>query len=123
MLGLGLILFCMRGLTDATRWNHRLLSISFWCLNIGLAMMVFLSLLPQGLWQAYASFTYDYAYARSAEVIQGPVMQALVWARVPGDLVFSVGVGAFAIFVLRAFLAARIARGPVSRPLGGRQTA
>ena len=26
----------------------------FWCLNIGLAMMVFLSLLPQGLWQTYA---------------------------------------------------------------------
>jgi nitric oxide reductase subunit B len=119
MLGLGLILFCMRGLTDATRWNDRPLSVSFWCLNIGLAMMVFLSLLPQGLWQAYASFTYDYAYARSAEVIQGPVMQALVWARVPGDLVFSVGVAAFAIFVLRAFLAARVARGPVSRQLGG----
>jgi nitric oxide reductase subunit B len=108
MLGLGLILFCMRGLTDPARWNDRLLSTSFWCLNIGLAMMVFLSLLPQGLWQAYASFAYDYAFARSAEVIQGPVMQALVWARVPGDLVFSVGVAAFAIFVLRAFFAARV---------------
>ena len=47
-------------------------------------MMVFLSLLPQGLWQTYAAFTRDYAYARSAEVIQGPVMQALVWARGAG---------------------------------------
>jgi len=104
MLGLGLTLFCMRGLTDPNRWNNRLLSVSFWCLNIGLAMMVFLSLLPQGLWQTYASFTQDYAYARSAEVIHGPVMQALVWARVPGDLVFGVGVFAFAAVVLRAFL-------------------
>ncbi len=110
MLGLGLILFCMRGLTDPARWSHRLLSISFWSLNIGLAMMVFLSLLPQGLWQSYLSFTQDYAYARSAEVIQGPVMQALVWARVPGDIVFSVGVFAFAVFVLRAFLSARVSR-------------
>ena len=117
MLGLGLILFCMRGLTDPSRWNNRLLSTSFWCLNIGLAMMVFLSLLPQGLWQAYASFTYDYAYARSAEVIQGEVMQALVWARVPGDVVFSIGVGAFAAFVLRAFLAARRAPDRSSREL------
>jgi nitric oxide reductase subunit B len=50
------------------------------------------------------SFTQDYAYARSAEVIHGPVMQALVWARVPGDLVFAVGAGAFAWFVARAFL-------------------
>ena len=104
MLGLGLILFCMRGLTDPARWNNRLLSISFWCLNIGLAMMVFLSLLPQGLWQAYWSFTRDYAYARSAEVIHGPVMQALVWARVPGDLVFAAGVFVFAFVVLKAFL-------------------
>jgi len=107
MLGLGLTLFCMRGLTDPNRWNNRLLSVSFWCLNIGLAMMVFLSLLPQGLWQTYASFTQDYAYARSAEVIHGPVMQALVWARVPGDIVFGVGVFAFAAVVLRAFLSGR----------------
>ena len=110
MLGLGLMLFCMRGLTDVTRWSERLLATSFWCLNIGLAMMVFLSLLPQGLWQTYASFTHDYAYARSAEVIHGPVMQALVWARVPGDLVFAVGVFAFAAFVARAFAATRAAR-------------
>ena len=89
------------------RWNKRLLAISFWCLNIGLAMMVFLSLLPQGLWQTYASFTHDYAYARSAEVIHGPVMQALVWARVPGDLVFAVGVFAFAWFVAQAYWSTR----------------
>ena len=107
MLGLGLTLFCMRGLTDQARWNDRLLSVSFWCLNVGLAMMVFLSLLPQGLWQAYASFTRDYAYARSAEVVHGTVMQALVWARVPGDVVFAVGVLAFAAFVAQAFLSSR----------------
>jgi nitric oxide reductase subunit B len=29
-------------------------------------------------------------------------MQALVWARVPGDLVFTVGVVAFAIFMVKA---------------------
>ena len=110
MLGLGLTLFCMRGLTDPNRWNNRLLSFSFWCLNVGLAMMVFLSLLPQGLWQTYVSVTQDYAYARSAEVIHGPVMQALVWARVPGDLVFGAGVVAFAIVVLRAFVSGRGAR-------------
>jgi nitric oxide reductase subunit B len=107
MLGLGLMLFCMRGLTDVARWSERLLATSFWCLNIGLAMMVFLSLLPQGLWQAYLSFTHDYAYARSAEVIQSPLMQGLVWARVPGDVVFAVGVIAFAVFVVRAFTATR----------------
>jgi nitric oxide reductase subunit B len=102
MLGIGLTLFCMRGLSDPTRWSERLLKTSFWCLNIGLAMMVFLSLFPQGLYQAYHSFTRDYAFARSAEIIHGPVMQALVWVRVPGDLVFTVGVVAFTLFMVRA---------------------
>ncbi len=108
MLGIGLMLFCMRGLTDPSRWSNRLLATSFWCLNIGLGMMVFLSLLPQGLFQTYASFTRDYAYARSAEIIHGPVMEALVWARVPGDVVFSVGVAALAAFALRAFFSRRV---------------
>jgi nitric oxide reductase subunit B len=107
MLGLGLTLFCLRGLTDPKRWNNKLLAMSFWCLNIGLAMMVFMSLLPQGLWQTYASFTHGYAYARSAEVIHGPVMQALVWARVPGDVVFGVGAVSFAVFIALAFLSSK----------------
>ena len=105
MLGIGLTLFCMRGLSDPSRWSEKLLKTSFWCLNIGLAMMVFLSLFPQGLFQAYQSFTQDYAYARSAEVIHSPTMQALVWMRVPGDLVFAVGVAAFALFMVRALFA------------------
>ena len=107
MLGLGLTLFCLRGLTDQSRWNNRLLAISFWCLNIGLAMMVFLALLPQGLLQTYASFTQHYAYARSAEFIHSPMMEALVWVRVPGDVVFSVGVFSFAAFLVQALLAGR----------------
>jgi nitric oxide reductase subunit B len=107
MLGLGLMLFCLRGLTDPSRWNNRLLAISFWSLNVGLAMMAFLSLLPQGLLQTYASFTNDYAYARSAEFIHSPMMQTLVWARVPGDLVFSVGVVAFVVFLAQALWSSR----------------
>ncbi|MEG9862651.1 MAG: nitric-oxide reductase large subunit [Parvularculales bacterium] len=103
MLGLGLMLYCMRGLTDFNYWNEKLIKVSFWSLNIGMAMMTFLSLLPQGILQTIVSVEYSYADARSAEMIQSPVMQALVWARVPGDIVFSIGVGAFALFVFQAF--------------------
>src|SRR5688572_33350643 len=113
MLGIGLTLFCMRGLSDPSKWSERLLKTSFWSLNIGLAMMVFLSLFPQGLYQSYYSFTRDYAYARSAEVIHGPVMEALVWARVPGDLVFTVGVVAFTLFMMRALFGGRRPRDEV----------
>lgn len=107
MLGLGLLLYCLRGLTDPRRWNQRLLSVSFWCLNIGLGMMTFLSLLPQGLWQTYVSFNDHYAAARSAEMMHHPVMESLVWGRVPGDVVFAVGVGAFVLFFVQAFLPRR----------------
>ena len=103
MLGIGLTLYCVRGLTDVSVWNHGLLKISFWSLNTGLGMMTFLSLLPQGMWQSYASANTSYAYARSAEFVQSPIMHAFVWMRVPGDLVFAVGVGSFALFMVRAF--------------------
>lgn len=103
MLGLGLMLYCMRGLTDVTQWNQKLLKISFWSLNIGLAMMTFLSLLPQGMWQTYWSIKESYYYARSAEFMHSSIMEGLVWSRVPGDIVFSVGVFAFALFVFQAF--------------------
>ncbi|MGI9327825.1 MAG: nitric-oxide reductase large subunit [Pseudomonadales bacterium] len=104
-LGLGLILYCLRGLTDIRFWNQRLLSVSFWSLNIGLAMMTVLSLLPQGLWQTYFAMKHFYAYARSAEFMHSGVMEGLVWARVPGDVVFAVGVFAFAAFAWQAFRA------------------
>lgn len=107
MLGIGLVLYCLRGLTDVNLWNEKLLKITFWSLNIGLAMMTFLSLLPQGLLQTYASIKYHYAYARTAEFMHSTVMEALVWARVPGDIVFSVGVFTFCAFVYLAFIKSR----------------
>ncbi len=107
MLGLGLMLYCLRGLTNPAVWNTRLLGVAFWCLNIGLAMMVFLSLLPQGLWQGYASFSEYYAYARTAEFMHSPIMETLVWIRVPGDIVFGIGMLAIVLFVFRAFVDSR----------------
>lgn len=104
MLALGLILYCVRGLTDVSLWSQKLLKISFWCLNIGLAMMTFLSLLPQGTWQAYTSIAEGYSYARTAEFMHSTIMEAFVWIRVPGDVVFSVGVFCFAWFMFRAFV-------------------
>lgn len=103
MLALGLVLYCMRGLTNLDNWNNKLIKISFWSLNFGVGMMAFMSLLPQGILQTIASVNHSYAYARSAEFIHSPIMEALVWMRVPGDLVFSLGVVCFVMFVYQAF--------------------
>jgi nitric oxide reductase subunit B len=99
MLGIGLILFCMRALRPREVWNERILSVSYWSLNAGLMAMVVFSVLPIGLIQTWASVEHGYAYARSAELMQTPVMAVLRWLRVPGDTVFALGVVAFVAFV------------------------
>ena len=104
MLGIGLMLFCLRGMSNVASWSDRWLKIAFWSFNIGLAMMVFLSLLPQGIWQVYHAYKYGYWYARSAEFIHSPIMENLVWARVPGDIVFGIGVLALLIFTISLYL-------------------
>jgi nitric oxide reductase subunit B len=102
MLGVGLMLFCLRGLTDVRAWNTKLLAATFWCLNGGLAAMVFLSLLPAGIYQAAASISEGFWYARSPEVIHSAAMETFVWMRVPGDIIFSAGALAFALFLFAA---------------------
>jgi nitric oxide reductase subunit B len=101
MLGIGLMLFCLRGLYARHLHADGLLKPAFWGLNLGLAMMVFMSLLPAGIYQAWASVTRGLWYARSAEVVHSPVMEALVWLRVPGDIVFAAGAALLALYVLR----------------------
>ncbi|MGE5450466.1 MAG: nitric-oxide reductase large subunit [Acidobacteriota bacterium] len=104
MLGIGLMLFCLRGLFDRALHADQLLKPAFWSLNIGLAMMVFLSLLPAGVYQAYESVTQGLWYARSPEVIHSKLMEGLVWLRVPGDIVFAAGslfLGIYAMALLR----------------------
>ncbi|TRX13968.1 nitric-oxide reductase large subunit [Trinickia caryophylli] len=104
MLGIGLMLFCLRGMSAREAWDDGLLKPAFWMLNVGLFMMVFFAVLPSGIYEAWASVAKGLWYARSPEVIHSPIMQAFVWARVPGDLVFAVGVlylGWFALRLLR----------------------
>ncbi len=101
MLGIGLMLFCLRGLFERGLHADGLLAPAFWSLNIGLAMMVFLSLLPAGIYQAWASINHGLWFARSPEVVHSGVMEALVWLRVPGDLVFAAGSVLLALYALK----------------------
>ncbi|MHC5226535.1 nitric-oxide reductase large subunit [Ignatzschineria sp. LJL83] len=91
MLGIGLMLFCLRGLFKENYWNDTMLKYTFWSLNIGLAMMVFITLVPMGIYQTWESITKGLWYARSADVIRSDFAETLVWLRVPGDVVFAFG--------------------------------
>ena len=100
MLGLGLMLFCLRALRPGLKWRDRPLAIAFWSLNIGLALMVLLSMLPVGLLQAWASVEYGTWYARSAEFLQTPMLTRLRWMRMFGDTLFAIGALVLGWFVL-----------------------
>jgi nitric oxide reductase subunit B len=100
MLGIGLMLFCLRGLSGEKPWKTKLLKFSFWSLNLGLFTMAVTSLLPVGIIQALASMEHGMWYARSAELLHTPVMQNLVWFRAVGDTIFAAGIVGIAWFVI-----------------------
>ncbi len=100
MLGIGLMLFCLRALKPDVVWRERPLALGFWALNAGLVLMVTLSLLPIGILQTSAAVERGTWWARSADFLQTPLMSTLRWLRGPGDMVFAVGIFAIAYFVL-----------------------
>jgi nitric oxide reductase subunit B len=99
MLGIGLMLVCLRALIPGRPWKEGLLRFGFWGMNIGLMAMCVVSLLPVGLMQTWASVERGYWYARSPEFLGTPTMQTLRWLRVPGDTLFALGAIALVIFV------------------------
>lgn len=103
MLGIGLLLFCLRAWKVDKIWNDKPLSIAFWSLNIGLALMVLLSLLPIGLMQVWAAIDQGTWYARSSEFLQTNLMSNLRWMRAIGDTVFAIGILALSWFILGLF--------------------
>ncbi|MCC6483591.1 MAG: nitric-oxide reductase large subunit [Armatimonadetes bacterium] len=100
MLGVGLMLFCVRSLMPGREWKEGPLRFAFWSLNIGLMLMVLLSLLPVGLIQTWASVATGLWYARSPEFLQSGWLPLLRWMRIPGDTIFFIGALAIGWFMV-----------------------
>ncbi len=101
MLGIGLMLFSLRGIRPDIVWNEKPLKWAFWLINFGLFAMVVFSLLPVGLMQTWASVEHGYWYARSAEFLQTSLMQTLRWLRAFGDTIFAIGAVVLVYFVFQ----------------------
>jgi nitric oxide reductase subunit B len=99
MLGIGLMLFVLRDMNKEALWKDRWIKYAFWSINIGLAAMVLISVLPIGLAQTVASVKEGLWYARSAEFLHQPAMLKLKWLRVIGDTIFASGTVALAWFI------------------------
>jgi nitric oxide reductase subunit B len=91
MLAVAFAFFALRYLIPPQKWSDRLARISFWSLNIGLAWMSFVSLLPLGILQLYHSVDVSYYDARTLAFITRDTNRLLEWLRLPGDVAFIVG--------------------------------
>jgi nitric oxide reductase subunit B len=69
---------------------EKYIKISFWGLNIGLALMVVLSLFPGGVLQFKDVLVNGYWHARSSAYLDISLAKLLEWIRMPGDLVFGI---------------------------------
>jgi nitric oxide reductase subunit B len=104
MLGVALMVFILREITDEATWAslRKYVRCAFFGLNIGLAMMIVLSLFPGGVLQMYDVVEHGYWHARSLAYSSGAMPRLIEWLRLPGDLVFIV-FGSLPILIAMGF--------------------
>ena len=100
LLSLGFLLIIARKLSGERTWKDADLKLAFWGMNLGLILMVGISILPVGVLQTIASVKEGLWYARSAEFMQQPLLENLRWLRIIGDTIFIGGV----FFLVKFFI-------------------
>lgn len=92
MLAIGLAVFGLRYIIPSAKWPEKGVRFAFWATNIGLAWMVFISLLPLGIAQLYQSVSKGYFESRSLGYLTQPGNVVVEWMRLPGDVIFLAGI-------------------------------
>ncbi len=92
MLAMALLVFALRQTSTDDEWRRRekYIRVSFWGLNIGLALMVVTNLFPGGVLQFADVLNNGYWHARSPEFLHTELMHRIEWLRMPADLIFIV---------------------------------
>jgi nitric oxide reductase subunit B len=118
-LALGMAVYMLRISTKPSEWTERRLRWAFWLWNVGLAVMVFVSVLPVGFLQLEAAFTGTYGAARSLAFYDQEIVQLLFWARLPGDTMIIAGTVVFAYDMVRKRFTLRSVSAPSGSPAEG----
>ena len=86
-----IVLACRQVLSDE-QWvrPEKFIRVSFFGLNIGLALMVVGSLFPGGVLQLWDVLTNGYWHARGLDYLNQGFVRLIEWCRLPGDLIFIV---------------------------------
>ena len=90
MLAMALVVLGLRQVMPDEQWRRpeKYIKVSFWGLNIGLALMVVTNLFPGGIMQLWDVLSNGYWHARSLDYMNQERVRLLEWARMPADLVF-----------------------------------
>lgn len=92
MFSIAVMLFTMRNIVKPEKWSDSLAKISVWLLNIGLAGMVVISLLPVGYLQLKEAVLNGFWAARDFSFYQQPLVNTLLWVRMLPDTIFLIGI-------------------------------
>ncbi|WP_147533739.1 nitric-oxide reductase large subunit [Bacillus marasmi] len=102
MFACAVLVFSLRNIVKPEKWNDKFIKISCVLLNVGLAGMILISLLPVGFMQLKAAYDNGYASSRAASFLQQDTVVNLLTIRAIPDTVFLVGVVILVIFCLKA---------------------
>jgi nitric oxide reductase subunit B len=108
MLAIALMVFVLRQTSHDEDWPgvEKYIRCAFWGTNVGLAMMVAMSLFPGGLLQVWDVLQNGYWHARSLDYISSERSHLIEWLRMPGDVVFIVfGAVPLVIATLKSYMA------------------
>lgn len=91
-LAVALLVFTLREASPDSQWVRleKYVRLSFWGLNVGLALMVIANLFPGGVLQLLDVLNSGYWHARGPEFLTQDFMRTIEWLRMPGDLIFVV---------------------------------
>lgn len=107
MFSIAIMLYVIRNISKSEIWTHnmeKLVNWSAWLLNIGLAGMVFISLLPAGYVQLKDALENGYWHASLTSFYHNSPVKEILWARIVPDLIFTAGVVILIVIVLKAFM-------------------
>ncbi len=90
MEAMALTVMAFRQVLSDEEWvrPEKYIRVSFWGLNLGLALMVLGNLFPGGVLQFFDVITHGYWHARGLEYLTRDLVRFIEWGRMPGDLVF-----------------------------------
>lgn len=101
MFAIAVVLYSLRNIVKPEAWNDKILKFSCIMLNVGLAGMIVITLLPVGFLQLKVAFDEGYWKSRAPEFLQSDLVVNLLTIRAIPDTIFLIGVIAFAYFCVK----------------------